>query len=429
MANTTVSKLKVTNSQNATSVYDIADAEARTDIAALETGKQDKLDSDQLAAVNSGITSAKVTQIETNKTNISSLSTTVSGHTTTLSQHTTAINNHSTTISNHTTQISTINTTLTSHGNSISSLQTTVTQHGTTLTQHGSRISALESAISGGTHFRGITRTHIKDGDPVGPVEVRDAGGSDSYGSEWHWIYDIRSGDFVVLRREDDSGDDGSSGGGGYVSKEFIAASGVWYELGSTGALGALAFKDSAVAYYTPSGSITTPSVQAGGTVSKPTFTGTEGNISATYTATGTIAGTIKGTTTTTFAQYTPEGTITKPTVTNTSTSGSAFASATYSSADNSLEFSMSSFVNAVNIDVAAPSFQGTAKAPTQSSGTCTITVNQTTDHKLTFTGTSNQTATGKFTPAGSVSQPTFTGTAHTHSSTFNGSGGYITVS
>jgi hypothetical protein len=82
---------------------------------------------------------------------------------------------------------------------------------------------------------------------------------------------------------------------------EFLFNGTAWYELGSTGSLKALAFKDSATATYTPAGTVSQPtfdgdemtstgSYTPSGTVSQPTFSGTAGSVSVTGTAAGTVS-------------------------------------------------------------------------------------------------------------------------------------------
>ena len=88
-----------------------------------------------------------------------------------------------------------------------------------------------------------------------------------------------------------------------YNKKEFVFDGTRWHEFGDMSGLGALAQKDSASGSYTPAG-----------TVSQPTFSGTQGNVSVSGTTKGSVAISV-GTGT---ANYTPEGTVSQPTFTGT---------------------------------------------------------------------------------------------------------------
>ena len=267
-------------------------------------------------------------------------------------------------------------------------------------------IAGLQIAASGGMHYLGATTTPLTDGATNSTISV---GGQT--------VTPI-AGDIVI-----------------YDDKEFILSGtspAHWNEFGSTGSLKALAFKDNASSTYKPAG-----------TVSKPTFTGTQsivrgGVVSVTqgdpgpnwgqnqdhiyFTPSGTIehgsdieeqlqipytpAGTIalttsnKNTTVTTAsgtATYTPAGTVSQPSFTGTaatvSVSGSPSGSVTISTGTGSSNYKPAGTVS-------QPSFTGTAATVSVSgspNGSVTIS---------TGTGTSN------YKPAGTVSQPSFTGTS-----------------
>lgn len=95
-------------------------------------------------------------------------------------------------------------------------------------------IAEIEAAIAGGVHFRGISTTAIADGDALKDLTV---------GGETYLASDQVDGDMFIYTTP---GDDPKN-------LEFIVANGHYSELGSTGVLGALAFKSSA------SGSVTVP--------------------------------------------------------------------------------------------------------------------------------------------------------------------------
>ena len=92
-------------------------------------------------------------------------------------------------------------------------------------------IAEIEQAIGGGVHFRGVSTTAIADGDNVKDLTV---------GGETYAAADQETGDIFIYN-------DGKS------NLEFIVVGGKYSELGSTGALGALAFADTA------SGSVNIP--------------------------------------------------------------------------------------------------------------------------------------------------------------------------
>ena len=230
------------------------------------------------------------------------------------------------------------------------------------------------AALSGALTFLGTTTTALTDGATTSPITIGDSSVTPKAGN-------------VVI----------------YGNSEFVwsAAESKWREFGSTGSLKALAFKDSASASYTPAGS-----------VSQPTFTGTKATISSSFTPAGTVA-ISKGTGT---ANYTPAGTVSAPTVTVTpnTTSVKPFGSAgtlpsftaSVSGETLSLGFSAGTLPSAgTAVTVATGIKSATASAP-KFTGTGV-------ELKAKFTGTAG-TASGEYTPAGTVSQPTFTGTNKT---------------
>lgn len=98
-------------------------------------------------------------------------------------------------------------------------------------------IEDLYSKISGGMHYLGKSTTEIEDGDSTGPWVIDGVTyvASGATGQQKN----LAAGDIAI-----------------YDELEFIwsGASGKWQEFGSTGSLGALAFKDNASATYTPAG-------------------------------------------------------------------------------------------------------------------------------------------------------------------------------
>lgn len=205
------------------------------------------------------------------------------------------------------------------------------------------------------------------------------------------------------------------------------------------------------------------------GTVSKPSFTGTEATISTKYTPVGTVSKpTFTGSAVTSGApsdastvassththKYTPVGTVSKPTFSGSAVTSGAPSNSTTSvnsvtnvgsapsltaSVTNrclTLSFSAGSVptVSAVTLpntshthsvtaagSVSQPTFTGTEGTTTSITGTTKVASEGHT-HSVTASGSVSQpTFTGteatistKYTPAGSVSQPTFSGTAVT---------------
>ncbi len=253
-------------------------------------------------------------------------------------------------------------------------------------------LEPITTALSGGMHYRGVTTTALTNGATTSPIVI------DSNN------YTPQSGDIVI-----------------YGSLEFIFSStdNKWHEFGSTGSLKALAFKDSASTTYKPAG-----------TVSKPTFTGTEKSVSVT----GTPAGTIsigEGT-----ANYTPAGTVSTPTITVTVNTATKYVAASASgggavTAGTKASCTLPELTTSVSNETltfgwTAGSFTANTPTavtlPTFSSQTIATGIKSATSSQPTFTGTGKEliftgaslTSTGKYTPAGTVSQPTFTGTSAT---------------
>lgn len=217
-----------------------------------------------------------------------------------------------------------------------------------------------------------------------------------------------------------------------YEDAEFIFNGTIWQEFGNMGALGDLAYKDSANANYTPTGS-----------VSQPTFSGSEMTATGSFTPAGTIA-TGSGT-----ANYTPSGSVSQPSFTGSemTATGSFTPSGSISTGTGTTNYTPSGSCSggavALTTDtvkevdsvgtlpsVTMPSFSVANEVLTITNGSYTAGTLPTTANKtvatgvssftqptfsgngvnLKFTGTTG-TVTAKGTPSGSVSQPTFSGT------------------
>lgn len=92
----------------------------------------------------------------------------------------------------------------------------------------------LIAALSSATRYLGVTTTALSDGVATTPIAI---------------------GDKSVIPK---GGDIAAYGNSEYIWSDIESK---WRELGSTGSLKALAFKDSASADYTPSGSVSAPEV------------------------------------------------------------------------------------------------------------------------------------------------------------------------
>lgn len=214
-----------------------------------------------------------------------------------------------------------------------------------------------------------------------------------------------------------------------------------WEKIGTTDIdlsdLGTLAYKDTVTVNVKPEGTVSKPSFTGNtltstgsfvpdGTVSKPTFTGTEGNV----TVTGTPAGTIS--VGTGSANYTPAGTVSTPTITvtpNTATKyvagsatggGSVNAGSAASCTLPQLQTSVSDETLTLSWTPGSftPNTPTSVTLPSFTSQTIVSGIQSATSSQPSFTGTgvnlkfsgSSMSSSGKFTPSGSVSQPTFTG-------------------
>lgn len=214
----------------------------------------------------------------------------------------------------------------------------------------------LISQLEAGTAYLGVTTTALTDGATTNPIKINNEDVT------------AKTGNIV-----------------NYGSKEFIFNGTVWQEFGDLSALGALAYKDSA-----------TGKVKATGTVSKPTFTGTEKSVSVS----GSVGGPVIITAGTGTANYTPEGTVSAPTFTgaskNVSVSGTPNGSVTIGTGTGTANYTPAGTVS-------QPSFTGTSGSVSVSGKpTGSVTISKATS------GTAN------YTPAGTVSTPTITVTPNT---------------
>ena len=275
-------------------------------------------------------------------------------------------------------------------------------------------IKDIKSSIGSGVRYIGVTTTVIIDGSVVSPIVIEGQS------------VEQKSGDLVF-----------------YLKKEFIWNGSKWTEFGDMGDLKALAFKDSASGSFTPAGQ-----------VSKPTFTGTSGQVSVKGTPTGSVViGSGTGT-----ANYVPEGQVSKPTFTGVKTtySGMFKPSGTVSQPTFTGETTTSTgnFTPHGSVDIVVGNGEanytpeGTISAPTVSVVPSTSTVNSITDvgtlpaftatvanENLTFSwsagtlptkGTDTSVVTGI--TSATASAPSFTGTPVELTGDFVGSQGVVSV-
>lgn len=294
----------------------------------------------------------------------------------------------------------------------------------------------LIAALEGSTAFLGVTTTAITDGSTTNPVSIN--------GSS----VEATTGAIVT-----------------YGSKELIWNGTAWQEFGDLSALGALAYKDSASASYTPAGSVSQPTFtgssstvtitasdntsgnyQPKGTVSQPTFTGATMNASGSFTPAGSVTVTTNATTnktatvssTTGTATYTPAGSVSAPeisvssagatTTVNSITDVGTLPALTTTVANEVLTIGWAAGTlptKGANTTVKTGDASYSASAPTfTGTGARLVTGNIAVPntYTATFTGTED-TVSVSGTPAGTVSQPTFTGIKAQLSGTTTASG------
>ena len=196
-------------------------------------------------------------------------------------------------------------------------------------------IANIKAAIDGGTHFIGVTTTELTDGATTNPVTI----GGESVTA--------KTGDFVIVASD-----------GTEPFLEYIWTGSQWTELGSTGSLKALAYKDSASGEYTPAGTVTVDYTPEG-SVTVPQIV-PAGTITVDYTPAGAV----------TVPEIVPAGSVSKPSVTVTTVTAAEFgyvASASY--ANETLTLSMATVSSMVTSATAAldsaPTFTGTTIAAT----------------------------------------------------------------
>lgn len=256
-------------------------------------------------------------------------------------------------------------------------------------TQARNDIATIQSAITGGMHYLGVTTTALTNGASTNPITI-----------DGNSVTAV-SGDIAI-----------------YGSLEFIFSDtdSKWHEFGSTGSLKALAFKDNASGSFTPSGSVSRPTFTGASMTSTGSFT-PNGSVGLTTTnKTATVAPASSGT-----ATYTPGGTVGTPTITvtpNTTTVNSITAVGsmpTYTVASETLTITAGSTpTKGANTTVVTGIASATSSQPSfTGTGVRLVTGNIAVPSSASFTGTEGAVSVSG-TPSGTVSQPTFTGSAGT---------------
>lgn len=298
-------------------------------------------------------------------------------------------------------------------------------------------IAAIEGAIAGGVTFMGETTTALTDGSTASSIVING-----------NTVTAVKG--YLVV----------------YGGKEFVYDGSKWIEMGDLSLIGDLGWKDSASGSYTPAGTVSQPTFsgtqstvtitaadntsgnyQPKGTVSQPTFTGTsltsggkftpEGSVTVSTNATSNKTATVSPASSGT-ATYTPAGSVTAPTI-SVSSAGSTTTvnSITAVGSLPSMTTTVTNEVLTIGFDAGTLPTKGanttvktgdasyTASQPSFSgTGVRLVTGNipVPNTYTATFTGSEGDVSvTG--TPAGTVSQPTFTGTKAQLSGTTTASG------
>lgn len=253
-------------------------------------------------------------------------------------------------------------------------------------------INTLQNTVTSGVMYRGVTTTPLIDGATTSPISI----GTTKEGSSVE--YAPKTGDLVI-----------------YGDKEFIFAqvgdTSSWHEFGSTGSLKALAFKDNASASYTPAGS-----------VSQPTFTGSEGSVS--------VSGSVSVLPKATLTMVDPNS-VDIPAHIDGASYVQGAPIAKVAGADVALNTSSIEQITSVGtLPALTTAIRGETlilgwdegTLPTKAAVTVATGVKSVTQPTviigamdITFqSSTATVNSTGKFTPSGKVSKPTFAGTATT---------------
>lgn len=256
-----------------------------------------------------------------------------------------------------------------------------------------SSIESLQNSVAGGTHYLGkTTSANLVDGYAQG-VTVGTGASAIEYiasGTPTEGQALLVAGDIVIKA---------AASGSAETALEYIWDGSKWSELGSTGHLGTLAYKDSASGSYTPAGSNADSAVSFSGTTDGDFVTGfsvspvlpsfTEGSFTPASLGTGFYsAGTAPSFT---EGQFTPaaiqEGFVTAGSAASYSHSG--FSGGSLGSATTG------TFVTGYNNDAVAPSL-GAATTGAFATEGVTVTVNDATETLTIATASTSNAVTAQ---------------------------------
>ena len=288
-------------------------------------------------------------------------------------------------------------------------------------------IEAIEASISGGVSSIGQTSTSLSDGATTTPIVINNA---DVNPIQGNLVY---------------------SG-----SKEFLWDGSKWIELGDLTTIGALGYKDSASATYTPAGQVSQPTFSGNeltstgtltpsgsvtiatgsgtanytpaGTVSQPEFTGSSMTSTGNFTPSGSVT-ISKGTGT---ANYTPEGSVSAPTI-SVATAGSTTTVNSITAVGTLPELTTTVANEVLTIGFSQGTLPTKGANTTVKTGDASYTATAPTftgtgaELKASFSGTQGAVSVSG-TPEGTVSQPSFTGTGANLTGTFSGTEASVSV-
>lgn len=252
---------------------------------------------------------------------------------------------------------------------------------GTTYDLRDSRVDTLE----GFTRYLGVTTTELTDGATTNPIVIN----SESVTAS--------SGDIVL-----------------YGNSEFIFDGTHWNAFGDLSALGTLAYKNSVAVSTTATGTVSQPTFSGSETTSTGKFTPSGSNASSSVSGTCSVTPSGSISTGTGTANYTPGGSVSAPTI-SVSSAGSTgtVKEPSFSVANEVLTISLTDKTvktGDASYSSSAPTFTGTGTELKFTGNVSSGTISGTAEAQ-TFTGTEGDVSV-KGTPSGTVSQPTFTGNA-----------------
>ena len=292
-------------------------------------------------------------------------------------------------------------------------------------------IASITGTITGAMHFIGVSSTAITDGGTDNPT-------IDS--NVYQMNGDTDAGAIAI-----------------YDELEFVWNGSKWQELGSSSKLGAMAYAETASATFQPQGTVSKPSFLGqessvnitaatggqstnytpAGTVSQPTFTNGSVTASGTFTPTGSVAVSTNAVenkkaavspAATGTATYTPSGSVTAPTISvasaGTTTTVNSITSvgslpawgATVTGENLTITWSQGALpTKGSDTTVKTGDASYSASAPTFSGDAVRLetgNIEVPSTYTASFTGTADQAISVSGTATGTVSQPTFTGTA-----------------